>query len=717
LNKRKNWNIKFFSKLKGFLIYLVISIVVIILVVNPFPCNLGNKSLWQESIKEKNRALLATSSSNGGGYLMNDSASYSWIEISTSGTLLNISNENDDYEVISFDGEGWNFTLYEEEYNNIFVSTNGWMSFTNLSDTESMVSSIPDLSDKNKDCIALLCTDLNPNNGGEIYYEFRNKSLIIEYDDVYSVDGNLVGSFEVIFNQSGTIKFQYQNINYLSQYDAIVGLDHGDLINYNSYSHINTNNLPLLSKAIEFTFDKINEVNYSINVAINNEHSWIVSEIDNPIMDKIFGSNWEETYGLLSDPLKFTKFKINISAIIENTTHWKINYNIWNWTNKETNFNVVPDGNDNLLFKREPKNYTIPHNLTHVFPFFIPNPIYHYLNNSNLFDSDSRISRYDSTGEYVELGDTIMSSTIIEGHIIKFGRNARYNKYGLLDWMDFYYSNQSWELSDKKSIFTIYNFYDSPKPSFIGVNEAEVHNYGVFYSERNAPLILLKNYDEFPGNLSLSIDFIGGFDPYYNRSLIITSNDEIYSLISPFPVDRNSRSYYLEEGFTQFTRLYNFIISTELNWTYLDLIRSDISTISNGFIFSLTILDINLEFEYTYNSVGLLNTYSEYNNGKEYFTVRLEDFNYQIDDSDPIIFILSPSYNQSFGKIAPNYTLSIIEPNLDKIWYTIDGGISNVTVTSLTGTIDQTIWNTLPEGNLTLEPLIKQFGILYLKEI
>ncbi|MFX0167020.1 MAG: hypothetical protein ACFE9V_16995 [Candidatus Hodarchaeota archaeon] len=570
---------------------------------------------------------------------MDYNASYSWIEISTTGTLMNISNENDGYEVLSFNSDGWNFTYYETQYDTVYVSTNGWISLTNLGDTQFKCAPIPDLSNENIDCVALLCSDLNPINGGEIYYEFRglapNNYLVIEYRNIFSDDNNYVGNFEVIFNRSGMIKFQYQNINYLNQYDAIVGLDHGDLINYNIYSGINKNNLPYTNKAIEFTFNEISEIDYSLNVSINKEYTWIVAEIDNLMMNQIFGSDWESTYGIFTDPEKFTKFKINITAIIENSTHWNINYSMWNWTYKENNFNNTPDGNDLLIFRKEPLNYTSPHNLTHIFPFFIPNPIFHYLNRSNLAESYSRISSFGSAGDYVELGDIIMSSTIIGGHNIQFGRNAHYNKYGILDWMDFYYVNQSWESTDKKSIFTIYNFFESSKPSFIGVNESDIYNYGVFYSERNAPQIPLRNYSKMPNIFSLKIDFIGGFDPYFNRSLVIINNSDAASAIDPYPAGKHPEIYYLPQNLTRFTLLKRFILPTEINWSLLESIRSDIIAISNGFIISLNIMDDIFEFEYTYTSFGLLNTYSEYYNGKEYFTVRFNKFNYQFDDYEP----------------------------------------------------------------------------------
>ena len=120
--------------------------------------------------------VLRNASTSGGGYIMNSETSFSWIDISLSGISLAISNETNTYESISFSGQGWNFSFYETEYDSIYVSTNGWMSFTNNGDTSSYCSPIPDLSVENADCIALLCTELNPSLGGEIYYEFRGTS-------------------------------------------------------------------------------------------------------------------------------------------------------------------------------------------------------------------------------------------------------------------------------------------------------------------------------------------------------------------------------------------------------------------------------------------------------------------------------------------------------------------------------------------------------------
>ncbi|MFX0148172.1 MAG: hypothetical protein ACFE8E_10560 [Candidatus Hodarchaeota archaeon] len=67
----------------------------------------------------------------------------------------------------------------------------------------------------------------------------------------------------------------------------------------------------------------------------------------------------------------------------------------------------------------------------------------------------------------------------------------------------------------------------------------------------------------------------------------------------------------------------------------------------------------------------------------------------------PIITINAPIINEEF-ELAPSYDLSINEGNLDKIWYTLDGGITNITITSLSGTIDRSIWQGISIGTLTL---------------
>jgi hypothetical protein len=67
----------------------------------------------------------------------------------------------------------------------------------------------------------------------------------------------------------------------------------------------------------------------------------------------------------------------------------------------------------------------------------------------------------------------------------------------------------------------------------------------------------------------------------------------------------------------------------------------------------------------------------------------------------PIITVNAPTFNEEF-EFAPSYDLTIDEGNLDKIWYTLDEGLTNFTITSLSGTIDESIWEGISEGTLTI---------------
>jgi parallel beta-helix repeat protein len=72
------------------------------------------------------------------------------------------------------------------------------------------------------------------------------------------------------------------------------------------------------------------------------------------------------------------------------------------------------------------------------------------------------------------------------------------------------------------------------------------------------------------------------------------------------------------------------------------------------------------------------------------------------DDITPVITIISPLSDSVFGLVAPNYQITVDELNLDTIWYTLDGGGTNYTITGLTGTFNHLAWEALSEGSLTI---------------
>lgn len=68
----------------------------------------------------------------------------------------------------------------------------------------------------------------------------------------------------------------------------------------------------------------------------------------------------------------------------------------------------------------------------------------------------------------------------------------------------------------------------------------------------------------------------------------------------------------------------------------------------------------------------------------------------------PIVKINSPDSGEVFGSTSPDYDISITESHLESCWYTLDGGTTNVTVGSLTGTISQTEWNEKGNGTVMI---------------
>ncbi|MFX1478204.1 MAG: OmpL47-type beta-barrel domain-containing protein [Promethearchaeota archaeon] len=73
------------------------------------------------------------------------------------------------------------------------------------------------------------------------------------------------------------------------------------------------------------------------------------------------------------------------------------------------------------------------------------------------------------------------------------------------------------------------------------------------------------------------------------------------------------------------------------------------------------------------------------------------------DTTDPQLFITFPVPNYIFGKVSPQFKLSIIEQHVYSSWYTLDNGIHNFTFTGQQGVIDQSEWNKFENGSITIK--------------
>ena len=146
---------------------------------------------------------------DGFGYFWIDSdeaggPGYNWVEINATGTDV---GTGDDSNWGSFD-LGFVFNYYGNEYSSVRVCTNGWLSFTS-SATNYSNDPIP-TSEQPNALLAPFWDDLNPNDGGTIYYKQDGNRFIVEFDGVPHYGGGGNETFQVIINADGTILYQYK---------------------------------------------------------------------------------------------------------------------------------------------------------------------------------------------------------------------------------------------------------------------------------------------------------------------------------------------------------------------------------------------------------------------------------------------------------------------------------------------------------------------------
>ncbi len=75
---------------------------------------------------------------------------------------------------------------------------------------------------------------------------------------------------------------------------------------------------------------------------------------------------------------------------------------------------------------------------------------------------------------------------------------------------------------------------------------------------------------------------------------------------------------------------------------------------------------------------------------------------YPIWHDAPDIIIYSPISSNISGENAPLFNVSITDPNLHTMWYTLDNGITNVIFFS-NGTINQSLWDVLGNGTIMIK--------------
>jgi len=137
---------------------------------------------------------------------------FNWVDISSIGQVIEFPYNNDDGNSGWID-LGFDFHLYDCEYNRIRICTNGWATFMGgwLINADNL--SIPNEMVPN-DLIAVFWDDLTFEYGGEVYFYTNNvDSAIITWQDVRTANGSGEHTFQLILNAPNTITCQYADMS------------------------------------------------------------------------------------------------------------------------------------------------------------------------------------------------------------------------------------------------------------------------------------------------------------------------------------------------------------------------------------------------------------------------------------------------------------------------------------------------------------------------
>ena len=202
--------------------------------------------------------IMASGGPDAFGYFWMDSdepggPAYNWVDISSTGTPLSWGSGNGD-EGHTIMALPFSFPFYGLSYNQIKITSNGWVSFDvdSTNHTYSNVA-IPTSAEPNN-AVFGFWDDLDQTAGGDVltYYDAANSQFIIQYNNVprYSTGGPY--TFEIILKSSGEILCQYNTMTDPINSSTIgienaTGTDGLQVVFNNTYLH---NNM-----ALRFTSD------------------------------------------------------------------------------------------------------------------------------------------------------------------------------------------------------------------------------------------------------------------------------------------------------------------------------------------------------------------------------------------------------------------------------------------------------------------------------
>jgi hypothetical protein len=160
---------------------------------------------------DPNAYLFAGYASDQYGYTLNDTVTMDWKD-ATTGTQVVFGNPDDDYTATPLN-LGFNFKFYENTYSQVYVSTNGLLTFEK--GTSAYTNQFLPQDPPPNNMIAVFWDDLELGSGKVFYRSFNSASgrfFVIEWYQVTHIGGNNPLNFEAVLFENGDILLQYQQL-------------------------------------------------------------------------------------------------------------------------------------------------------------------------------------------------------------------------------------------------------------------------------------------------------------------------------------------------------------------------------------------------------------------------------------------------------------------------------------------------------------------------
>jgi len=270
------------------------------------------------------------------------------------------------------------------------------------------------------------------------------------------------------------------------------------------------------------------------------------------------------------------------------------------------------------------------------------------------------------------------------------------------------------------------NLEDNEKGIYLSSSSGNIVSRNIIRNNKENGVYISENIDPSPStqNLFFQNSFLNnsvhaydnGINNYWNNSIIgnywdnytgIDSNDDgIGDTPHTF---QNSTDYLPIVDITAPTIIINSPISLEVfgesapdfNVEITDILLDTMwYKIDNGFT-NITLISNGTINQVLWDSLPEGNIIIRFYANDSAGNIEFAEVTIKKDVNAPIIAINNPQKDHVIGATAPNFDIFIDELNLDKTWYSLNGG-NNITFTGLTGTINQALWDALPEGNVII---------------